>query len=141
MDSGTHRLELRVRYSETDQMGVVYHSHYLVWCDAARTDLLKSLGANYRDLERSGLRLAVTEACVKFRSPATYDDLVAVRCWIRGLTRRTIEFGYVIERATDTRKLATARTTLIALDNANALSTIPQEVREKLAVVQDPVRL
>lgn len=141
MDNGSSSVEIQVRYSETDQMGVVYHSHYLVWCDVARTDLLNRRGSNYADLEKGGLRLALTDASVRYRHPAVYDDLVRVHCWPREVTKRTVEFGYLIERVRDRKRLATARTTLIALDSNNSLSIIPLETREKLPVVKDPVRV
>lgn len=141
MDTGSTSVEIQVRYAETDQMGVVYHSHYLVWCDVARTHFLDQRGSNYVDLEKSGLRLAVTEASLRYSHPAVYDDLVRVHCWPREVTKRTVEFGYLIERVRDQKRLATARTTLIALDSNNSLSTLPQETREKLPVVKDPVRV
>src|SRR5574341_2681341 len=73
-------VELRVRYAETDQMGVAYHTHYLVWCEVARTDHMRQRGVTYRELEGQGLRLAVVEAGVRYRQPARYDDLLSVRC-------------------------------------------------------------
>jgi acyl-CoA thioester hydrolase len=141
MEDGVTSVEFEVRYAETDQMGIVYHSHYLVWCDVARTDLLKKRGWNYADLERGGLKLAVIEASVRYMSSAVYGDLIRVKCWPREVTRRTVEFGYLIERAEDGKRLATARTTLIALNSENSLSKLLQELREKLAVVKDPVRV
>ncbi len=141
MDAGATSVEIQVRYAETDQMGIVYHSHYLVWCDVARTDLLKQRGRNYADLEKGGLRLAVIGASLRYKHPAVYDDLVRIHCWPREVTKRTVEFGYLIERAQDQQRLATARTTLIALDSNNSLSILSRETREKLAVVKDPVRV
>ena len=132
---------VRVRYAETDQMGVVYHAHYLAWCDVARTDHLRQAGVSYRELEEQGLRLAVTEAMVRYRAPARYDDLIRLRCWVRDVASRRVVFGYVIERAADDARLATAHTTLISLDSRHALSTIPEHVRSRLTVTPDPVRL
>jgi acyl-CoA thioester hydrolase len=122
-------------------MGVVYHAHYLVWCDVARTDHLRQAGVSYRELEEQGLRLAVTEAGVKYRAPARYDDQIRIRCWVRDLASRRVVFGYVIERAADGLRLATAHTTLISLDSRHGLSTIPHHVRSHLLVMPDPVRL
>ena len=67
-------IRVRVNYSETDQMGVVYHARYLVWLDVARTEHLRVSGMSYRDLEAAGLRLAVSEVAVRYRQPARYDD-------------------------------------------------------------------
>jgi acyl-CoA thioester hydrolase len=139
--AGITAVELRVRYAETDQMGVAYHTHYLVWCEVARTDHMRQRGVTYRALEERGLRLAVVEAQVRYRLPARYDDLLAVRCWVRDVASRRVSFGYAIERPADDALLATATTTLIALDTTHALSSIPPAVREALITSPDPVRL
>src|SRR6185437_1215503 len=110
--------ELRVRYAETDQMGVVYHSHYLVWCEIARTDLIRSFGASYRELEARGLRLAVAEASVRYIAPARYDDRIRVETRLSTVTSRTMIFEYTILNADTLQRLATASTTLISLDPA-----------------------
>jgi len=134
-------VELRVRYAETDQMGVAYHTHYLVWCEVARTDHMRRRGVTYRELEGEGLRLAVVEASVRYRQPARYDDLLLVRCWVREVASRRVVFGYAIDRPADAALLATAQTALIALDADHRLSSIPDLVRRRLSVVPDPVRL
>jgi acyl-CoA thioester hydrolase len=132
---------VRVNYSETDQMGVVYHARYLVWLDVARTEHLRRCGMSYRDLEASGLRLAVSEVAIRYRQPARYDDPVRIRCWVREVASRKVEFGYAIEHAEDARLLATASTSLLALDSAMALSRLPDSVRDVLREVADPVKL
>ena len=132
---------VRVNYSETDQMGVVYHARYLVWLDIARTEHLRLSGMSYRELEASGLRLVVGEVAVRFRVPARYDDAIRIRCWIRELASRRIDFGYAVERADDGRLLATAFTSLMVLDRTMSPTRLPDEVRRLLHVVPDPVRL
>ena len=132
---------VRVNYSETDQMGVVYHARYLVWLDVARTEHLRQCGMSYRDLEASGLRLAVSDVAIRYRQPARYDDPVRIRCWVRELASRKVEFGYAIEHAEDARLLATATTSLLALDSTLALSRVPDRVRDVLRIVTDPVKL
>src|SRR3954471_22476869 len=132
---------VRVNYSETDQMGVVYHARYLVWLDIARTEHLRQSGMTYADLETSGLRLAVSEVTVRYRQPARYDDSIRIRCWIRDLASRKVEFGYAIEHADDGRLLATASTSLLSLDSSMALSRLPERVRAALRSVPDPVKL
>ena len=134
-------VELRVRYAETDQMGVAYHAHYLVWCEGARTDHMRQRGVTYRELEERGLRLAVVEAGLRYRLAARYDDLLAVRCWVREVASRRVSFGYAIERPADGALLATAHTALIALDTRHRLSAIPPAVRDALTAAPDPVRL
>ena len=134
-------VELRVRYAETDQMGVAYHAHYLVWCEVARTDHMRQRGVTYRQLEEQGLLLAVVEAQVRYRLPARYDDLLVVRCWVREVASRRVSFGYAIDRPADGALLATASTALIALDRAHGLGSLPPAVRDALLVASDPVRL
>ena len=134
-------VELRVRYAETDQMGVAHHSHYLVWCEVARTDHMRRRGVTYREIETRGLRLAVVSASVRFRQSARYDDLLSVRCWVREVASRRVVFGYAIDRPDDGTLVATAETALIALDAGLRLTSIPDLVRSRLGVVPDPVRL
>jgi acyl-CoA thioester hydrolase len=134
-------IQVRVNYSETDQMGVVYHARYLVWLDIARTEHLRHSGMSYRELEAAGLRLVVSEVAVRYRQPARFDDAVRVRCWVRSVASRRVEFGYAVEHAGDDRLLATARTSLIALDRHLSLTRLPDDVRRVLRPVPDPVRL
>jgi acyl-CoA thioester hydrolase len=132
---------VRVNYSETDQMGVVYHARYLVWLDIARTEHLRQSGMSYRELEASGLRLAVSEVSVRYRQPARYDDPIRIRCWIRDAASRRVEFGYAVEHADDNRLLATASTSLIALDARMSLARLPERVRQALHPTPDPIKL
>lgn len=133
--------EWRVNYSETDQMGVVYHARYLVWLDRARTEHLRRTGVSYADLERRGLRLAVGEARIRYRQPARYDDLVRIRCWVRELASRRLTFGYAVDHVESGRLLATAETSLMVLDAEFRWTRLPPEVAAQLPVSPDPVRL
>jgi acyl-CoA thioester hydrolase len=132
---------VRVNYSETDQMGVVYHARYLVWLDVARTEHLRRCGASYRDLESAGLRLVVSQVNIRYRQPARFDDPLRIRCWVREVGSRRVSFGYAVEHQDDGRLLATAAVDLMALDAAMALSRLPEEVRRLLPPSPDPVPL
>jgi acyl-CoA thioester hydrolase len=132
---------VRVNYSETDQMGVVYHARYLVWLDIARTEHLRRRGMTYRALESNGLRLAVSEVSIRYRRPARYDDPIRIRCWVREAASRKVDFGYAVEHAEDGRLLATARTSLLALDPTMSLTRLPEEVRAALHPIPDPIDL
>jgi acyl-CoA thioester hydrolase len=132
---------VRVNYSETDQMGVVYHARYLVWLDIARTEHLRRSGMSYRELEASGLRLAVSEAAIRYRQPARYDDPIRIRCWVREVASRRVDFGYAVEHGDDGRLLATASTSLIALDTSMSLTRLPEHVCKALQPIPDPVKL
>jgi acyl-CoA thioester hydrolase len=132
---------VRVNYSETDQMGVVYHARYLVWLDIARTEHLRLSGMSYRELEASGLRLAVSNVSIRYRQPARYDDPVRIRCWVREVASRKVDFGYAVEHADDGRLLASASTSLLALDSSMALTRLPARVRQALHPIPDPIKL
>jgi acyl-CoA thioester hydrolase len=134
-------IEHRVNYSETDQMGLVYHGNYVVWLDMARTEHLRATGLTYKELEDQGLYLAVTDLRVRYRQPARYDDMLCIRCWVRDLASRRVTFGYAVERAATGELLATAETALIALDRRHSLTRIPEHVSDLLQSAPDPVRL
>ena len=116
----------RVRYSETDQMGVAYHPHYLVWCEIARTEYIRQLGTPYADLERAGIFLVVAEANVRYQAAARYDDWIRVDAWLARVQSRAVTFGYEIVRDdSDSTRLATATTRLIAVDRSGAICRLP----------------
>ena len=123
----------RVRYSETDQMGVAYHTHYLVWCEIARTDFIREFGKSYADLERDGLLLAVAEANVRYAASAKYDDLITVEARLERVQSRLLTFTYEIYREEPAPRalLATAMTKLIALTPDAATRQLPPELLQK----------
>jgi len=129
----THTTEIRVRYAETDQMGVVYHSHYLVWCEIGRTDFIRALGTPYAQIERDGVALAVAEASLRCHAPARYDDPVRIETALTDVRSRTITFTYRITHAESGVRLASATTTLVSLDPAGRVVALPAEVRDRLA--------
>src|SRR5438270_6956730 len=129
-------ITLRVNYSETDQMGVVYHANYLIWFDRARTELMRETGVAYKELEQQGVYLAVSEVDVRFRAAARYDDLVRVRCWVREVESRRVTFGYAVERAATAELLATGETALVSLTHDHTLTRIPDHVVALLALVR-----
>lgn len=140
-DASIVTIRRRVDYSETDQMGVVYHARYLVWLDVARTELLRTTGISYRELETLGLRLAVSDLSMRYRRPARYDDPIRVRCWIRDRASRRIEFGYLVEQDETDELLATATTAMMVLDTNFAFARLPESVGARLLIRPDLVRL
>lgn len=140
-DAGISEIVVRVNYSETDQMGVVYHARYAVWLDIARTEHLRQAGMNYREVEERGFRLAVSDLSIRYRYPARFDDEVRIRCWVRERVSRRLTFGYAIERVADGRLLATATTALMVLDAAMSPARLPDDVADVLEAVEDPIRL
>jgi acyl-CoA thioester hydrolase len=93
--------QLRVRYAETDQMGVVYHANYLNWFEIGRTELIRELGYPYSSIEAKGLLLPVVEADLKFKKPARYDDLVTIRTKVLEMTSVRLHFAYEIRKVSE----------------------------------------
>jgi acyl-CoA thioester hydrolase len=107
----SHETRLRVRYAETDQMGVVYYANYLVWMEVGRADYCRASGISYRDMEADdGILLAVVEAHCRYLRPARYDEEIAVKTRVGNANRRAVEFQYEISDAQSGRKLASGET-------------------------------
>lgn len=137
----TTTIRRRVDYSETDQMGVVYHARYLVWLDVARTEHLRRAGMSYRDLETLGIRMVVSDLQIRYRRAARYDDPIRVTAWIRETASRRVTFGYAVEHDDTGELLATASTELLVLDERFSFSRLPPELSARLVTTPDPVRL
>ncbi len=117
---------VRVRYAETDQMGVVYYANYLVWMEVGRVELCKACGFNYRDMERDdGVLLAVAEVNCRYASPAHFDDEVIVKAWIREAGTRMVTFSYEMRLAESERVLATGFTRHIFLNREMRPTRLP----------------
>lgn len=127
-----HVTELRVRYAETDRMGVVYYANYLIWCEVGRVEFLRSRGRSYARLEAEGTGLAVSEATVRYLAPARFDDLVRVETALTGVRSRAVTFDYVITNAETGTRLATAHTALVSVDAAGRLAAMPTAFRNAL---------
>ena len=125
-------VDFRVRYAETDRMGVVYHAEYLVWCEIGRTEFIRAHWRSYADLESSGVMLAVAEANIRYHAGARYDDLVRVETRLAEVRSRSLRFDYRVLRAEDAARLVTASTTLVALDGTGRTVSLPADVRAAL---------
>jgi acyl-CoA thioester hydrolase len=102
---------LRVRYAETDQMGVVYYANHYIWMEVARVELCKARGFNYRDMEQEdGIFMAVAESACRYRAPAHFDDEIVVKCWIEDANPRTVTIHYEMRLAEGGRVIATGHT-------------------------------
>ncbi|CAN5670451.1 thioesterase family protein [soil metagenome] len=125
-------VRLRVRYAETDQMGVVYHANYLVWCEIGRTELMRQYGFPYAGIESTGIRLAVAEASLRYSRAARYDDPIRVITRIGAVQSRTISFAYEVYRDDDASELlATASTRLVAIDERGVSRRLPPDLIER----------
>lgn len=125
-------VEFRVRYAETDQMGVVYHAEYLVWCEVGRTEFIRAHLRSYAELEAEGVLLAVADASLRYHGGARYDELVRVETRLAEIRSRTLRFDYLVRRAETGEKLVTASTTLVAVDRSGRGMVIPAHVRDAL---------
>jgi len=123
--------DIRVRYAETDAMGIVHHATYPVWMELGRSDFLRELGQSYADWEARGVRLVVNEIRVRFRAPALYDELVQVRTSLQEAGRRKVVFGYRIERAGTL--LAEGESVHLVAGSDNRARVLPEEL---LALIQ-----
>jgi acyl-CoA thioester hydrolase len=130
-EDGWHESPLRVRYGEVDRMGVVYHGHFLAYFEDGRTELLRSLGATYRDMEDAGHLLMVVEAGVRYRRPAHYDDSLVVRTRLADVRPVRMRFEYEIRRDGDC--LATGHTVLACTDPDGRPCRLPASLRALVA--------
>ena len=133
MTSGNHHhalneTRLRVRYAETDQMGVVYHSNHLIWFEVGRVELMRQMGFSYRDLEREeGRFIAVAEVKCRYRAPVFYDEEVVVRTWLKNVRESVIVFQYELVRGDNGTLLAEGETTHVVTDAKMKVTTLPEK--------------
>jgi acyl-CoA thioester hydrolase len=125
---------LRVRYAETDQMGVVYHANYVIWMEVGRVELCRALGVRYRDMEREGVNLAVAEVACRFAKPARYDDEVVVKAWIGVASPRLIQFEYEIREKESGVVLATGHTRHVFLSREMRPVKLPEKWRPMFGI-------
>ncbi len=116
-------IQIRVRYAETDRMGLLHHANYLVYFEQARTELLRAQGLTYRDIEDGGFYLVLTRLEVKYKAPAHYDDLLTIRTTVTRTTPIRIEHRYEVLR--DKQLLAEAATTLACVDHDGKIQQLP----------------
>jgi acyl-CoA thioester hydrolase len=123
----TGEIQVRVRYAETDRMGFLHHANYLVYFEQARTDLLRAVGATYKDMEDQGYLLVLTKVEVKYHKPAHYDDLLTVRTTVQRTTFVRIDHRYEVLR--DGVLLAEGATTLACIDRDGRPQALPEFLR------------
>ncbi len=120
---------LRVRYAETDQMGVVYHANHFVWFEIGRVELMRQLGFIYRDMEREHeCFIPVVDAWCRYKAPARYDDEIIVRTHLKNVRESVLHFGYELVRAGDEVILAEGETTHMILDATMKAATLPENI-------------
>ena len=123
----TQDITIRVRYAETDRMGLLHHANYLVYFEQARTELLRSHGVTYKDLEDQGYLLVLTKIAMRYKSPARYDDLLTIRTTVTRTTAVRIEHKYEVLR--DGALLAEGESTLASIDRNGQIQPLPEWMR------------
>jgi acyl-CoA thioester hydrolase len=119
---------IRVRYAETDQMGIVYHSNHFIWFEVGRVELLRQLGFTYKEMERQdNCHIAVVDARCRYKAPVHYDDEVLVRTYLKNVREKLIHFGYELVRAENGELLAEGETTHIVADAQMKPRTLPDK--------------
>ena len=133
-----HETTLRVRYAETDRMGVVYHANYLIWFEIGRTEFCRARGFAYRDMEENAdAFLVVAESYCRYKAPAFYDDELVVRTHITELRRRSVRFGYEILRVPDGLIIAEGETGHVVTDGNGRVKSMPEHYRDLLSAVPE----
>ncbi|HMJ09555.1 MAG TPA: thioesterase family protein [Pyrinomonadaceae bacterium] len=128
-----HETEIRVRYAETDKMGIVHHANYLIWFEAGRSDLCRARGFSYKAMEEEDNALmVVAESYCRYKSPAYYDDLLMVRTQVAEIRSRSIRFIYEIARPSDGMLIAEGETLHLVTDEEKRVRVIPEIYKDLL---------
>ena len=123
-----HETRLRVRYAETDQMGVVYHSNHLIWFEVGRVELMREMGFSYRDMERDDERyIAVAEVQIRYRAPVYYDEEIVVRTRLKTVRESVVIFSYELVRADNRTLVAEGETKHIVTDSKMKVAALPEK--------------
>jgi len=133
-----HQTRIRVRYAETDQMGVVYHSNYLIWFEVGRVELMRALGFEYKLMEtEDDCYIVVAEASCRYLHPARYDEVLRVRTRISRAGNRVVKYAYELLRDSDNAVLATGATTHVICGSDGRPKQLPEKYRDKFRVLAD----
>jgi acyl-CoA thioester hydrolase len=128
-----HESLLRVRYSETDKMGIVYYANYLIWFEIGRTEFCRARGFSYRDMEENeDAFLVVAEAYCRYKAPAYYDDELLIRTHITEMRKRSLRFGYEIVRVSDGQIIAEGETGHVVTDATSRVRSFPEGYAQRL---------
>lgn len=127
MNDAWHKTELRVRYAETDQMGIVHHSNYIIWFEAARSDYCRKIDMPYTEWEANDVLLVVAEASLRYKRPAFYDDLLLICVRAVEVRSRSVRFAYEVIRKLDSELLATGETLHVVTDNSRRIRSLPPD--------------
>ena len=127
-----HEIKTRVRYQETDQMGIVYYANFFTYFEMGRTEFLRNLGLPYSELEKEHIYFPVTEAHCRFRAPAHYDDVLSIQTFISELKHATVEFTHKVIRESDNTLIAEGFTKLACLNASRKPAPMPAKLKNLL---------
>jgi len=128
--SKAHEVRIRVRYAETDKMGVVYHANFFIWMEVGRVEFMRSLGFEYKQMElEADCHLPVVDARCRYKSPAYYDEEIVIRTELRNVRGSLIHFGYAIVRQHDGTVLAEGETTHLVVNSTMEKRSLPEQYR------------
>jgi len=133
MGKNTVDCDIRVRYAETDQMGIAYYANYLIWFEVGRSEFCRQRDFSYAALEGLGFKLVVTEAQCRYRNAARYDELITIRTRLNALDKRIITFGYEIVRKDKDELIAEGETRHLCVGAAGKPKSLPKEFLARLA--------
>jgi len=134
-----HETEIRVRYAETDQMGIVHNANYLVWFEVGRSDFCRARGFSYKEMEaEDNALMVVAESYCRYKSPAYYEDILVVRTKVEEIRSRSLRFIYEIFRPTDETLLAEGETLHLVTDEHKKVRSLPESYKEKLLADEIP---
>jgi acyl-CoA thioester hydrolase len=123
---------LRVRYAETDAMGVVYHANYLVWFEVGRGEYFRALGRDYAEWEEQSYYLPVSEAYARYHAPAHFGELITIQTWLEGTRSRSVRLGYLVQEQAGQQRLATGWTKHICMDREGRARRLPKDMLQVL---------
>jgi acyl-CoA thioester hydrolase len=124
---------VRVRYAETDQMGVVYHSNYLIWFEVGRVELIRQMGLDYKKMEEEGCGISVVDVHARYRAPARYDDELVIETRLLAARGAVVKFGYRIRRVGDERLLCEGETMHVCVGRDMKKMCLPPKYAERFA--------
>ena len=135
---GWHETDIRVRYAETDQMGIVHHSNYLIWFEAGRSDLCRSRGFSYKEMEEvDNALLVVAETYCRYKSPAYYEDIITVRVKLGEMRSRSLRFLYQVHRRSDDTIIAEGETLHVVTDQNKRVRVLPEVYKQMFLEIDE----
>ncbi len=135
---GWHETEIRVRYAETDQMGIVHHSNYLIWFEVGRSDLCRARGFSYKDMEEiDNALMVVAETYCRYKSPALYEDVLTIRVKVGEMRSRSLRFIYEVHRKSDDTLIAEGETLHLVTDKDKKVRILPEIYRSRFLASDD----